>query len=109
MHYLKIYEHCELADYRKIYGHCELADYCKIHGHCNVPRNYSENSVTAKRFQRKLRHKGNKSFMTNIQIQGLESLGFVWDSPGAAPQKNRLRELAEYRKTAAPIFRSRLH
>jgi hypothetical protein len=80
----------------------ELADYRKIHGHCNVSRYISENSklakwVTNQRSNYKLHLEGNTSPMTTVRIQALESLGFEWDSYGAA-WEDRLSELADYRK-----------
>jgi hypothetical protein len=80
----------------------ELADYRKIHGHCNVPRSYSENSklgrwVDTQKRQYRL-HLGEKtSSMTVFRIQELESLGFEWDSYGAA-WEDCLSELADYCK-----------
>jgi hypothetical protein len=80
----------------------ELTDYRKIHGNCNVPRKYSENLklgywVENQRSQYRSHLNGNKSSMTLSRIQELESLGFEWDSNGAAWEE-RLGELADYRK-----------
>jgi hypothetical protein len=80
----------------------ELAEYQSIHGHCNVPRSYSENTklanwVTKQRSQYKFYLEGMASSMTLSRIQALESLGFEWDSYGAA-WEDRLSELADYRK-----------
>jgi hypothetical protein len=80
----------------------ELADYRKIHGHCNVPDSYSENTklatwVATQRKQYKLHLEGKTSPMTTFRIQELESLGFEWDSHGAA-WEDRLSELADYHK-----------
>jgi predicted chitinase len=80
----------------------ELADYRKIHGHCNAPANYSENFklgywVSKQRCQFRLHAEGKRSEMTLPRIQALESLGFEWDSLGAA-WDDRLSELADYRK-----------
>jgi hypothetical protein len=63
----------------------ELADYCKIHGHCNVPRKCSEHSklanwVARQRCQHSLHLEGKKSQITPARIQGLEILGFEWNS-----------------------------
>jgi hypothetical protein len=79
----------------------ELADYHKIHGHCNVPHN-SENSklgkwVGTQRSHYFLQLEGKTSPMTTLRIQDLESLGFEWDSRGAA-WEDRLSELDDYRK-----------
>jgi hypothetical protein len=68
----------------------ELADYRKIHGHCNVPRNYIENSklatwVEEQRYLYGLQ--GKASSITLSRIQALESLGFEWDSRGAACER----------------------
>jgi hypothetical protein len=80
----------------------ELADYGKIHGHCNVPQRYSQNTklgirVTTQRRQYRLHAKGKTSSMTPFRIQKLESLGFEWDSHGAA-WEDSLSKLADYRK-----------
>jgi hypothetical protein len=80
----------------------ELSEYRKIHGHCKVPRGYSENTklVNWVRTQRKnyrFHLEGNKTPMTALRIQALESLGFEWDSRGTA-WADRLSELADYRK-----------
>jgi hypothetical protein len=81
----------------------ELADYRKIHGHCNIPASYSENAklgkwVTNQRSQYKLHLQGERSYMTLLRIQALESLGFEWDSHSVA-WVDRLNELADYRKS----------
>jgi hypothetical protein len=81
----------------------ELADYRKIYGQCNVPNRYSENTklgawVKNQRSHYKLREEGKISPMTPSRIQALESLGFEWDSHGAA-WDDRLSELAEYRES----------
>jgi hypothetical protein len=80
----------------------ELAEYRKIHGHCNVPISYKENAklanwVANQRSNYRLHQKGKTSPMTNFRIQELESLGFKWDSRGAA-WEDRLSELADYCK-----------
>jgi hypothetical protein len=80
----------------------ELAEYRKIHGHCNVPRKYGENAklatwVAKQRTNYRLHLEGKTSHMTTVRIQELESLGFEWDSQGAA-WEDRLSELAVYRK-----------
>jgi hypothetical protein len=80
----------------------ELADYHKIHKHSNVPICYGENMklgrwVGTQRTQYKLHEAGKKSQMTTFRIQGLESLGFEWDSYGATWEV-RLSELVGYRK-----------
>jgi predicted chitinase len=77
----------------------ELADYRKIHGHCNVPQNYAKLStwVHKQRQQYRLQLEGKTSPMTLSRIQELESLGFELGSR-AASWKDRLRELADYRK-----------
>jgi hypothetical protein len=81
----------------------ELADYRRIHGHCNVPYKYRENPklgmwITKQRYQYRLHREGKTSSMTTLRIQELESLGFEWDSYGAAWWNDRLSELADYRK-----------
>jgi hypothetical protein len=80
----------------------ELADYRKTHGHCNVTRKDSENSklarwVKTQRMQYRLHLEGSTSPMTAFRIQESESLGFEWDSYGAA-WEDRLSELADYCK-----------
>jgi hypothetical protein len=80
----------------------ELTDYRKIHGHCNVPKSYIENIklgvwVSTQRQTYKLNLEGKTSPMTALRIQALESLGFEWDTHGAAWEE-RLSELADYRK-----------
>jgi hypothetical protein len=80
----------------------ELADYRKIHGHCNVPQRCSENVklghwVLKQKMNYRLHLKGKESLMTLSRIQELESLGFEWDSRGAA-WADRLSELSDYRK-----------
>jgi hypothetical protein len=80
----------------------ELADYCKVHGHCNVPWNDSENAklgrwIGKQRTQYRFYQEGKTSSLTTFRIQKLESLGFEWDSFGAA-WEDRLSELADYRK-----------
>jgi hypothetical protein len=81
----------------------DLVDYRNIHGHCNVPQNYSENSklanwVQTQRCQYRLHLRGKSCPMTIFRIQGLESLGFEWDSKCAVTWEARLNELADYRK-----------
>jgi predicted chitinase len=63
----------------------ELVDYRKINGHCNVSQSHSEKSKLAKWVSHQR------------TLQELESLGFEWDSHGAA-WEDRLGELADYRK-----------
>jgi hypothetical protein len=80
----------------------ELADYHKLNGHCNVPQTYIENPklgkwVSKQRTEYKLYLEGKTSPMTPSRILELESLGFEWDSFGAA-WEDRLSELADYRK-----------
>jgi hypothetical protein len=80
----------------------ELADYRKIHGHCNVPQRFSENAKLANWVGNQRRNyswhlEKETSPMTTNRIQALESLGFEWDSQGAAWKKN-LSKLADYRK-----------
>jgi hypothetical protein len=80
----------------------ELADYRKIHGNCNVPRNYNKNVKLAtwvgnQRAQYRWKLEGKTSTMTLSRIQQMESLGFEWDSRGAAWEV-RLSELVDYRK-----------
>jgi hypothetical protein len=94
----------EWGSYRAPWESCfsELTNYHKIHGHCNVLAKYSENTklgiwVGNQRKQYKLHREGMKSCMTPFRIQELESLGFEWDSNGAA-WEDRLNELADYRK-----------
>jgi hypothetical protein len=79
----------------------ELAEYRKICGDCNVPQKYSENYklgqwVGTQRTQYTLHLEEKRSSMTLSRIQELESLGFEWDSYGAA-WEDRLSELAGYR------------
>jgi hypothetical protein len=81
----------------------ELAHYRKIHGHCNIPYTYSENAklavwVATQRTQYRLHQEGKISAITALRIKELESLGFEWDSHGAAWEAC-LSELAEYYKT----------
>jgi hypothetical protein len=81
----------------------ELADYRKIHGHCNVPHDYSENTklanwVATQRDTYRLHMAGKTSSMTPLQIQQLNTLGFKWDSRGAACWNDHLSELADYHK-----------
>jgi hypothetical protein len=72
-------------------------------GHCLVSRNHTELSlvrwVKRQRYQYKLHLEGNKtSSMTQVRIQALEDIDFVWDSQGAA-WLERLNELQEFRRT----------
>jgi hypothetical protein len=78
----------------------ELAEYRIIHGHCKVPRSYSENAklatwVGTQRTHYRLHVAGEKSSMTTLRIQQLESIGFEWDSQCTA-WDDRLNELADY-------------
>jgi hypothetical protein len=80
----------------------DLADYRRIHGHFNVPRNNIENTklanwVTHQRREYRLHVKEMSPRMTKFRIQKFESLGFEWDSLGAAFE-DHLSELADYRK-----------
>jgi hypothetical protein len=81
----------------------ELADYRVKHGHCNVPKSYSSKNtnlgewIKTQRTQYRLHLEGKTSPMTPFRIQELESLGFEWDSYGAA-WEDRLSELADYSK-----------
>jgi hypothetical protein len=83
----------------------ELADYRKIHGHCNVSSRDSENVklgkwVSTQRTRYRFYLEGKTSPMTALRIQALESLGFEWTRvvDGAGIWKDRLSELADYRK-----------
>jgi hypothetical protein len=76
----------------------ELVAYHRIYGNCNVPQRYRENIklgkwVTTLRQQ----YKGNRSPLSTLRIQTLESLGFEWDSR-VTSWEDRLSELADYRK-----------
>jgi hypothetical protein len=80
----------------------ELAAYRKIHGHCKVPKSYRDNLklgkwVAHQRCNYRLHLEGKPSAMTTFRIKELDSLGFEWDSYGAA-WEDRLSELADYRK-----------
>jgi hypothetical protein len=79
----------------------ELAGYSISQGNCNVPKNYSENTklaywVGTQRREYRLHQEGKKSNMTTFRIQELESLGFEWNSHGAA-WEDHLNDLADYR------------
>jgi hypothetical protein len=81
----------------------ELVQYRNQTGHCLVPHSYQENPsliswVKRQRYQHKLMIEGKPSTMTDERIQVLESIGFVWDSQGAA-WSERLNELAAFRDT----------
>jgi hypothetical protein len=79
----------------------ELADYSIMEGNCNVPQNYSDNTklaywVGTQRREYRLHQEGKKSSMTTFRIQELESIGFEWDSHGAA-WEDHFNDLADYR------------
>jgi hypothetical protein len=81
----------------------ELAEYRKVQGHCNIPSSYSENSklanwVGSQRSHNRLHREGKRSQMTLPRIQALESLDFEWSRVCVNAWKDRLNELADYRK-----------
>jgi hypothetical protein len=76
----------------------ELADY-RNPGHCNVPENYSKTKWldgSEPKASIQVALEGKKSHMT-LPYQELKSLGFEWNSHGAA-WEDHLNELADYRK-----------
>jgi hypothetical protein len=81
----------------------ELADYRVEHGHCNVPKNFNSKIsnlgewIKTQRTQYRLHLEGKTSPMNAFRIRELESLGFEWDSYGAA-WEDRLSELADFCK-----------
>jgi hypothetical protein len=79
----------------------DLVEYDRVHGHCNVPHVYRDNPslgqwVKRQRHQHKLQQQSQHSHLTHDRIQMLEVLGFIWDSHGAAWEKN-YQELKEFR------------
>lgn len=81
--------------------YAELKEFHQQNGHSSVPHTTSSNRrlarwVKRQRYQYKLRQEGKPSAMTDDRIRLLESLGFVWDSHGAAFE-DRLRELDEFK------------
>jgi hypothetical protein len=81
----------------------ELAHYCKKHGNCDVPQVYNGNTrlgrwVGTQRSNYRSYREGKTSPMTTLRIQALERLGFEWARLGAT-WEDRLRELADYRKS----------
>jgi hypothetical protein len=80
----------------------ELCEYRKNMGHCLVPHTFSENLPLARwvkrqRYQYKLMKEGKASTMTEERVAALETVGFVWDSQGAA-WGERLGELDQFRR-----------
>jgi hypothetical protein len=78
----------------------QLQQYRTTTGHCNVPRTHHENLALAcwvkrQRYQYKLMLLGKSTVMTTGRVKTLESIGFCWDSQGAA-WFERFHDLKEY-------------
>lgn len=81
----------------------ELCEYKDKMGHCLVPHTFNENLALARwvkrqRYQYKLMMENKSSTMTADRVKGLDEIGFVWDSQGAA-WGDRLGELHHFRQT----------
>jgi hypothetical protein len=79
-----------------------LVEYERKYRHCNVPYVYKDMPalgqwVKRQRHQYKLRIQGRHSNLTDDRIEMLASLGFVWDSHGAAWEE-KLQDLIEFHK-----------
>jgi hypothetical protein len=78
----------------------QLEQYRTTTGHCNVPHTHPDNPALARwvkrqRYQYKLMLQGKATSMTTKRVKVLESIGFCWDSQGAAWFK-RFHDLKEY-------------
>ena len=80
----------------------ELCDYRRRFGNCLVHYTFKENLPLARwvkrqRYQYKLMMEGKPSTMTEERVKALDTIGFIWDSQGAAWYEH-LSELSEFKQ-----------
>jgi len=80
----------------------ELCDYRRRFGNCLVHYTFKENLPLARwvkrqRYQYKLMMEGKSSTMTEERVKALDTIGFIWDSQGAAWYEH-LSELSEFKQ-----------